>query len=133
MAKINTGFSSIEQVRGEYLKENPKRVDNNIEGFSSFEEILKSVEERNEAQELKFSRHASQRLSDRSIDLSEEQVDRLNTGATMAKEKGINNSLIMVDSLAFIVNTPNSTVVTALDSTESNSNVFTNIDGAVVI
>ncbi len=131
---ISTGFSSIEQVQEKYLKDYSKKTDNiNIEGGRSFEEILRSIEEQNSPQELKFSKHASQRLESRNIDLSDDQVERLNTGATMAREKGISNPLIMVDSLAFIVNTPNSTVVTALDSTENDSNVFTNIDGAVVI
>ena len=50
-----------------------------------------------------------------------------------AKEKGINESLVLVDSLAFIVNVPSRTVVTAMDQTETKSNVFTNIDGAVIM
>lgn len=37
-----------------------------------------------------------------------------------------------MDQLAFIVNVPNQTVVTALDQNESNEKVFTNIDGAVI-
>ena len=37
-----------------------------------------------------------------------------------------------VDSLAFIVNVPSRTVVTAMDQNESENNVFTNIDGAVI-
>ena len=47
-------------------------------------------------------------------------------------EKGIQESLVMVDSLAFIVNVPNKTVVTAMDQGETEKNVFTNIDGAVI-
>lgn len=39
----------------------------------------------------------------------------------------------MVDSLAFIVSVPNQTVITAMDQTEADENVFTNIDGAVII
>jgi flagellar operon protein len=50
-----------------------------------------------------------------------------------AKNKGINESLVLVDSLAFIVNVPNRTVVTAMDQTETQSNIFTNIDGAVIM
>ncbi|MFR4382765.1 MAG: flagellar protein, partial [Roseburia sp.] len=41
-------------------------------------------------------------------------------------------SLVVVDSLAFIVNVPSRTVVTAMDQNESENNVFTNIDGAVI-
>ena len=37
------------------------------------------------------------------------------------------------ESLEFIVNVPNKTVVTAMDRTESDDNIYTNIDGAVII
>jgi len=55
----------------------------------------------------------------------------LETGAKKALEKGINESLVMVDNLAFIVNVKNNTVITAVNDGEDK--VFTNIDGAVVI
>jgi flagellar operon protein len=74
-----------------------------------------------------------QRLESRNISLSEEQSERLENGVKKAGDKGINESLVMIDSLAFIVNVPNKTVVTAMDQTETQSNVFTNIDGAVIV
>ena len=40
---------------------------------------------------------------------------------------------MLVDRLAFIVNTKNNTVITAMDQTETNDSIFTNIDGAVII
>lgn len=73
------------------------------------------------------------RLMDRNINLSKEQNERLETGVFKADEKGIRESLVIVDSLAFIVNVPNRTVVTAMDRTESNDNIYTNIDGAVIM
>jgi flagellar operon protein len=82
-------------------------------------------------QGLKFSKHANERLASRNIDLTEEQLERLETGAKKALEKGINESLVMVDNLAFIVNVKNNTVITAVNDGEDK--VFTNIDGAVVI
>ena len=39
----------------------------------------------------------------------------------------------MMDDLAFIVNVKNNTVVTAMDQTTNDSNIFTNIDGAVFV
>ena len=83
--------------------------------------------------EVKFSKHAANRLVDRNIELTEEQVERLNLGAAKASAKGISESLVIVDSLAFIVSVPNQTVITAMDQTEADENVFTNIDGAVII
>ena len=40
---------------------------------------------------------------------------------------------MILDSLAFIVNVPNKTVVTAMDQSESGDNIYTNIDGAVIV
>ena len=99
-------------------------------GFS-FQDILS--QKTSESTELKFSKHASNRLVDRNIKLTSEQLERLNEGATKAGEKGIRESLVIVDQLAFIVNVPNNTVITAMDQTETNENVFTNIDGAVIM
>ena len=79
---------------------------------------------------LKFSKHANERLARRNINLSETQMERLESGTTKAREKGIQESLVMVDNLAFIVNVKNNTVVTALG--DSSDSVFTNIDGAVI-
>ena len=72
------------------------------------------------------------RLADRNIELTVDQMERLAEGAQKAGVKGIRDSLVMVDNLAFIVNVPNSTVVTAMDQNQADENIFTNIDGAVI-
>ncbi|MBP8714435.1 MAG: flagellar protein [Lachnospiraceae bacterium] len=97
----------------------------------SFEQILENTEKTGTS-EVKFSKHAAGRLSDRNITLTDDQVKRLGTGTQQAEEKGIKESLVLVDNLAFIVNVPSSTVVTAMDQTETRQNTFTNIDGAVI-
>ncbi len=131
MNKINNQFTSIEQVRERYLSQrSPEKLLN--QGLS-FEEILNQKCESSESSELKFSKHAAMRLENRNINLSAEQSRRLENGVQKASEKGIKESLVIVDSLAFIVNIPNKTVVTAMDQGESNDNIFTNIDGAVII
>ena len=132
MAKIlNNNYLSIEQMQGQYLNntQTSSGAAVNADGLS-FDDILKK-NIISDSSELKFSKHAADRLSDRSINLTENQMERLGDASKMAESKGIKNSLIMVDSLAFIVNVPNNTVVTAMDETETNSHVFTNIDGAV--
>jgi len=132
MNNINrSSFTSIEQVTNQYLN-NPSTTpvsDRTVDGLS-FEDILKrSIG----ASELKFSKHAVQRLDDRNISLTADQSQRLEEGVQKAEAKGIKDSLVIVDSLAFIVNVTNQTVVTAMDQTESDDNVFTNIDGAVIV
>ncbi len=131
MEKITNRFASIEQVAGRYLK-NTENTASVKEAQFSFEEILRQKQSEN-ISELKFSKHASMRLEERNISLTVEQNARLESGVAKASEKGIKDSLVMIDSLAFIVNVPNKTVVTAMDQTEKQDNIFTNIDGAVIM
>ena len=121
-------FLSIERIRDQYLEE-PKKSVKQSESTVSFKDILESKAH----EEIKFSKHASQRLLQRNISLSDNQIERLNDAALKAEKKGIKETLVLVDSLAFIVNVPSNTVVTAMDRSEAQDNVFTNIDGAVII
>ncbi|MBP3819554.1 MAG: flagellar protein [Butyrivibrio sp.] len=133
-------FLSIDQVQGQIKNGNVQKSDNKGQsiqtGANSFASILNKIQESSDntisSEELKFSKHAANRLQDRNIVLTDEQMERLNMGKIEAGEKGIKDSLILIDQLAFIVNVPNNTVVTAMDQTENKSNVFTNIDGAVI-
>ncbi len=131
---IKNNFSSIEQIAGQYLS-NQRNVPINIksDGLSFGEVLEKTRQQAEHTSDLKFSKHADLRLAQRNISLTEEQLQRLNEGAKKASEKGINESLVIMDDLTFIVNVKNSTVVTAMDMESSKENVFTNIDGAVII
>lgn len=133
MNKINGQFASIEQITGKYFSANTVNHSAKVPDIS-FEDVLKQKQTDGLSAEptLKFSKHAAMRLESRNIHLTELQNARLEQGVEQASEKGIKESLVMVDSLAFIVNVPNRTVVTAMDQTETTNNVFTNIDGAVI-
>ncbi len=133
-------FLSIGQVQGQIqsgsVASKIEKSKNLPTGENSFASILNKVQESADNNislgELRFSKHAINRLQNRNISLSDEQMERLVNGKNEAGEKGIKDSLILVDQLAFIVNVPNNTVVTAMDQTENKNNVFTNIDGAVI-
>lgn len=130
----NSNFSSIESMRQQLAQQIPK--DSNKKESEkksiSFEEVLSTKSQTNveNTNGIRFSKHANDRLAYRNIDLSKEQMDRLEYGTNKAREKGIQESLVMVDDLAFIVNVKNNVVVTAVNDTEDA--VFTNIDGAVI-
>lgn len=125
---IKSNFSSIEQITGQYLSNQSKRPISQTSDGLSFAEVFNSKKT-----ELKFSKHADARLCERNITLTPEQLKRLNEAARKADAKGIGESLMLMDDLAFIVNIKNSTVVTAIDSKASEENIFTNIDGAVIV
>ena len=82
---------------------------------------------------IRFTKHADARLMQRNIRLTDEQMTRLEEGTRKASDKGIKESLVLVDDLAFIVNTDKKMVITAIDQNSSEDNIYTNIDGAVII
>jgi len=128
----NNGYLSIDQLADQYLN-NPQRTQiQETVGGMTFQEVLQKKSLSGEGS-LKFSKHAMERLTDRKIALSDNQLERLEVGTRKAQQKGIRDSLVIVDQLAFIVNVPNQTVVTAMDSTETDKNIFTNINGAVIM
>lgn len=133
MQRLEKGYtSSIQQMTGQYLQAKTPEKSSTASKELSFQEILHKTADRDgtQVQNLKFSKHANERLATRNISLSKEQMQRLETGTTKAREKGIQESLVMVDNLAFIVNVKNNTVITAMD--DSSKGIFTNIDGAVI-
>lgn len=93
---------------------------------STFDDIFQG-----ELEKVKFSSHALKRLESRNINITENDLSKIQNAFEKAESKGSRDSLIMMDNTAFIVNVPNRTVVTALDIKESKENVFTNIDSVV--
>lgn len=121
----NKQFTNINQMASQLEKRSG--LQKKSQQSYSFSEILTK---QNEESEVKFSKHASERLNTRNIQLSEEQMKRLNSGTNLARTKGIKESLVLIDQLAFIVSVKNNMVITAVDKGEDT--VFTNIDGAVI-
>ena len=127
----NNIYSSIEQVTGQYLNQKTRGSKDAaaMQGMS-FEDVLKQqwqIKENSATDgSLRFSKHAGERLRQRNI-------KRLQDGAKKAEQKGIRESLVIMDSLSFIVNTKSNTVITAMEQSSDADNVYTNIDGAVII
>ena len=107
----------------------PQAQQKAVDTKNSFGKILQQKVDK--AQDLKFSKHAELRMRSRNIQLTEEQKQKMNEAVKKAGEKGVKDSLVMVDDAAFVVNVKNRTVITAVNSNELKENVFTNIDGAV--
>ena len=96
-----------------------------------FESILK--QKQTESSEVKFSKHAELRLQSRNISLTQAQKDKMKEAVAKAESKGVRDSLVLMDNLAFVINVKNRMVITAADSSDLKENVFTNIDGAVIV
>ena len=100
-------------------------------GSNSFKEVLK--EQISSASGLNFSKHAVNRVRERNIDVSDSVMERLSEGVKIAEEKGLDDTLILVDQSAYIVSVRNGTVITTISSDELKGNCFTNIDGTVIV
>ena len=140
---INNNINSIERMTEAISKRKKQDVNATYNG-PSFTEILsrqKSIDEliADRTEEtvvsggIRFTKHADARLMQRNIRLTDEQMTRLEEGTRKASDKGIKESLVLVDDLAFIVNTDKKMVITAIDQNSSEDNIYTNIDGAVII
>jgi flagellar operon protein len=98
---------------------------------SSFKEIFQDV--LNHVQDIKFSKHAAMRMEERNISLSPFELKKMKEAIDKAHEKGIKDSLVLMKNAAFVVNIPSRTVITAVDDENLKENIFTNIDGAVIL
>ncbi|WP_181348750.1 TIGR02530 family flagellar biosynthesis protein [Thalassobacillus sp. CUG 92003] len=94
---------------------------------TAFKDIL------DQAKELKVSKHARQRLEERNITITQEQWDDISTKLTEAREKGVTESLVVLKDAALVASAKNQTVVTALSKEESQSHIFTNINGTILM
>lgn len=124
--KLNMLCAQVGTVAGKQANKNNQVA--SITKEQGFSEVLKD-----QIQQVKFSNHAAQRMNYRNIKLNATQNLRLEAAVTKAADKGLKDSLILLDNNAFIVNIPNKTVVTVVDKNSLTENVFTNIDGAVII
>jgi flagellar operon protein len=98
---------------------------------SLFADILQETIQNHKT--LKFSSHALERISERQLEISNFDLDRLEKGVKNVEEKGGRSSLILVDDNAYIVSINNKTVITAMSKETSLENVFTNIDSVAIM
>lgn len=97
---------------------------------NSFSKLL---DEKLENKELKFSKHAKERAMQRGINIQENLVKDISSAVDKAREKGVKDIVVIGKDGAFVVNVTNNVVVTSMNTMELKNNIFTNIDGAVII
>ena len=124
----NNMYNHLNKISGNQLN-NTKINNTKDKTQNSFGDILK--EKINETSDVKFSKHAQMRLETRNIKITDLQKKKISDALDKAEEKGVKDSLVMMDDIALVVNVKNRTVITAVNSNELKENVFTNIDGAV--
>jgi len=91
------------------------------------------LQEATNQQELKVSKHAHERIMERKIAISEQEWQAVSDKVFEAHSKGVKQPLVLMDQAALIVSAKNATVITAMDRTEAKQQLFTNIDGTIVL
>lgn len=104
---------------------------NQHQNNESFHQVFQKVISKKES--IKFSKHAAQRLEEQNINLSTDEVNRLNKAMDMADSKGIRDTLIIIRDIALIANVKSRTIITATTEQRLKNNIFTNIDGAIIL
>lgn len=126
MNRINIKELENRLISSSELRKQPTIISNR-----NFEEVLDII--KNKDEEIKFSKHAIARMDIRDIKLSNEELDRLKSGFNKAEEKGVKDALILIGDKAFVASVKNKTVITTVNKEQLKDNVFTNIDGAVIV
>lgn len=82
---------------------------------------------------LTLSKHARDRLAERDIHINESRWSLIEEKLAEAKKKGVKDSLILLNDAALIVSAKNNTVITAMNRQEAVSQIFTNINGTIIL
>lgn len=115
--------SALKPVEQQQQTPDPRRT-------GLFPDLLR---QRMQTGKLTFSSHATARLNQRNIQLSPEDIQRLESAVDRVAQKGGRESLIAMDNVAYVVSVQNRTVITAMDDQQAKDNVFTNIDSAMFV
>ena len=82
---------------------------------------------------LNISKHANERLQQRGIVIDDAKWKAIEEKVTQAKKMGVKESLVLLNNAALIVSAKNNTVITAMDRQEASEQIFTNINGTIVL
>jgi flagellar operon protein len=122
----NAAVGSPSLLRG------PVRAQRSTEAGLTFRDVLRKN------QPPGFSAHALARLRSRRIQLTAEELGRLNDAVERVAAKGGREALFVMkhhqgEMTGFLVSVKNRVVITAVDEKSLRENVFTNIDSAAII
>lgn len=121
----------IKRLENQLINSSQPIVRNKNLPSKNFESVLQQIQNRDD--EIKFSKHAINRMDHRDMTLSNEEIKRLKFGFNKAEEKGVKDALILMGDKVFIASIKNKTVITTVNKEQLKDNVFTNIDGAVIV
>ncbi|OUR96202.1 hypothetical protein A9Q84_07540 [Halobacteriovorax marinus] len=101
---------------------------------SEFSKLLQDqVQQTGQKHGIQLSTHAAKRLQERNLSMDSDEFFKLKGAMDKLKTKGGQDSLIITDKAAYIVDVPKNKIVTAIDKNSILDNVFTKIDSTVIV
>lgn len=82
---------------------------------------------------LAISKHAQLRMNQRNIDINSTTWSKIEAQIQQAQKMGVTDSLVLTKEAALVVSAKNNTVITAMGRDEASSQIFTNINGTILI
>ena len=110
-----------------------RRRDAGSQFGSMLQREIASASQERESFSVAFSKHARARAEERGIEVTDTLMDQLADSVERASAKGATNILAFDATRAFIINIPHGRVITTMSQEEMQENIFTNIDGAVLL
>ncbi|MCI9677374.1 MAG: flagellar biosynthesis protein [Oscillospiraceae bacterium] len=96
-------------------------------------ELTQAAAPAEESFAIAFTKHARTRAQQRGIEVTPALMGQLADSVERASAKGATNILAFDATRAFIINVPHGRVITTMSQEEMQENIFTNIDGAVLL
>lgn len=131
---METKMNRIDMARLSSVNPGQNRPGNTVNRPSSkglnFEQILEGQKSQTA---VKFSKHAEDRMQSRNIVFTDREIEDIGKALVNAEKKGVKDTLILTDKAALIASAKNKTVITTVPKDQLRENVFTNIDGAIII
>ena len=124
-----TNFHPIHSLPANRTHQKPVKA-NKLTQTSFSLQLQSAIQSKNQ---LTISKHATERLEQRGINISQESWNRIEEKVSQAKAKGVSDSLVLLKDAALIVSAKNNTVITAMGRQEAAEQIFTNINGTIVM
>ncbi len=110
-----------------------KNLDKKDDGLR-FKKILEGVSSQKSVDLVpRLSVHAAKRLQERNVDFDTAEFVKLKGAMEKLRAKGGNDSLVITEKAAYIIDIKNNKIVTAIDKNSMTEQVFTKIDSTMFV
>ena len=123
----------VDRIGSQFQTGLPQRPAATHTGGTAFGDLLRKELESAKQPGIAFSKHAMARAEERGIAVDDTLLSQLSDSVEKAQTKGATNILAFDATRAFIINVPHGRVITTMSQEEMKENIFTNIDGAVIL